>query len=100
MYISQQVTTEHGNVLGTLSSTRDEDWHSKLRRPVANAYALSTLVEYEPLVDSTTRTFVREVTERFVKTGKECPLSDWLQMYAFDIMLVKLTISFEILGHS
>ncbi|KAJ5540493.1 cytochrome P450 [Penicillium frequentans] len=86
LYISQQVTTEHGNVLGTLSSTRDEDWHSKLRRPVANAYALSTLVEYEPLVDSTTRTFVREVTERFVKTGEECPLSDWLQMYAFDII--------------
>jgi len=47
---------------------------------------MSTLVEYEPLVDSTSRAFVHQITTRFVQTGQECDLARWLQMYAFDIM--------------
>lgn len=64
----------------------DEEEHARLRRPVANAYAMSTLVEFEPLVDSTFETFTKEMIERFAKTGEECKLDKWLQMYAFDIM--------------
>src|SRR5882724_7685649 len=69
-----------------MSSTRNEELHRVLRRPVANAYALSTLVEFEPLVDSTSIVFMKQMDERFVKTVQECNLSRWLQMYAFDIM--------------
>ncbi|KAF9891923.1 hypothetical protein FE257_002886 [Aspergillus nanangensis] len=86
LYISQYVTAEDGSVLDNVSSTRDEAKHSVLRRPVANAYALGTLIEYEPLVDSTSLVFFAEMKRRFVATGEECPLSQWVQMYAFDII--------------
>ncbi|KAF2802374.1 cytochrome P450 [Mytilinidion resinicola] len=86
LYISQYVTTEDGTVLENVSSTRDEARHSILRRPVAHAYSLGTLVEFEPLVDSTSLVFFKEVEERFARTGKECELSKWVQMYAFDII--------------
>lgn len=80
------MTTENGTVLENMSSTMDETLHSRLRRPVAHAYSLSTLVEFEPLVDSTSLVFFKQIGERFVEKGLECPLSKWVQMYAFDIM--------------
>ncbi|TVY91777.1 Cytochrome P450 monooxygenase [Lachnellula willkommii] len=86
LYISQFVTTTDGSVLENMSSTRDEEVHSKLRRPVAHTYSLSTLIEYEPLVDSTSMVFMNQMEERFVRTGEDCNLSKWLQMYAFDII--------------
>ena len=82
------MTAKDGSILDNVSSTRDERKHSVLRRAVANAYALGTLIEYEPLVDSTSLCFFRELEARFVKTEQECPLSKWVQMYAFDIMSV------------
>lgn len=53
---------------------------------------MSTLVEFEPLVDSTSKTFMKIVNDRFARTGEICPLDRWLQMYAFDIMLVSLSL--------
>jgi hypothetical protein len=64
----------------------DEEKHTLLSKPIANAYAMSTLVDFEPLVDSTSRTFMEQMERRFVKPSKECPLDRWLQMYAFDVM--------------
>lgn len=59
--------------------------HRDLRRPISHAYSLSTLVEYEPLVDSTSLVFLKQV-ERYADSGEACPFSNWLQMYAFDVM--------------
>jgi hypothetical protein len=86
LYISQYVTAKDGMVLDNVSSTRDEKKHSVLRRAVAHAYSLGTLIDFEPLVDSTSLCLFEQLETRFVSTGKECPLSNWVQMYAFDIM--------------
>jgi hypothetical protein len=64
----------------------DEEQHTRLTRPVANAYSMSSLVAFEPLVDSTSRAFVNQMIKRFVTPQKLCPLDKWLQMYAFDVM--------------
>lgn len=69
-----------------LSSTRDEVIHARLRRVVNHAYALTNLLDYEKLMDSTTDVFLRELTTRFVTTCAECDLASWLQMYAFDVL--------------
>ena len=53
-----------------------------MKRLVANAYALSTLVEFEPLVDSTTHYFLNQLEEQ----SGEIDLGAWLQFYAFDVM--------------
>ncbi|OAP62534.1 hypothetical protein AYL99_01761 [Fonsecaea erecta] len=70
-------------------STTDEKFHAKLRKAVSNAYAMSTLVQFEPLVDSTTLAFLGQLEERFAgKTGVAgiCDFSKWLQYYAFDVI--------------
>jgi hypothetical protein len=71
-----------------ISAVLDENRHAKLKRAIAHAYAMSSVVDFEPLVDSTSGAFMRAMSERFADTGLECHLDEWLQMYAFDIMSV------------
>ena len=50
---------------------------------------MSTLVQFEPLVDSTTLAFLDELEKRFAdRVGPEgiCDFSTWLQFYAFDVI--------------
>jgi cytochrome P450 len=68
-------------------NTTDEQYHTRLRRAVANAYAMSTLVRFEPLVDSTTEVFLEQLTNRYAsRPDAICDLSQWLQFYAFDVI--------------
>lgn len=69
-----------------ISAVLDEERHSKLKRAIAHSYAMTTIVEFEPLIDSTSRTFMSVVKDRFAETGITCQLDKYLQMYAFDIM--------------
>lgn len=78
-----------GKPLLSLFNTTDEKFHSKLRRSVANAFSMSTLVQFEPLVDSTIAAFVRQIEQRFVdKTGDDgvVDFGTWLHYYAFDVI--------------
>ena len=52
-----------------LFTTLDENYHSIYKKPIANAYSMSTLVEFEPLVDSTTSLFMQRLDE-FVEAGR------------------------------
>ena len=59
-------------------STTDRICHSKLSRSVANAFALSTLVNYEPYVTDTVATFLQQLNQLFAEEeGPEgiCDLS-------------------------
>lgn len=78
-----------GHSISTIFSTTDENAHAKLRRGASNAYALTTLLQFEPLVDSTTRVFLAQIRGRWAdKPGARglCDLSTWLQYYAFDVI--------------
>lgn len=44
-----------------------------------NAFAMSSLVGYEPLVDSTTDAFIEQTEKRYSSQGKSCNFSRWLQ---------------------
>lgn len=72
--------------LASLFSTTDETYHANFRRCVSSAFAMTSLVSYEPLVDSTTRIFLSQTAERYCKTNKACDFSRWLQFYAFDVI--------------
>ena len=76
----------NGKRTPSLVFTTDEAQHAILKRPVAPAFSLSTLVEFEPLIDSTTAVFLDRLDELFATTGKVCDLSQWLQWYAFDVI--------------
>jgi len=67
-------------------STRSEDYHAKLRRSVSHAFTLSTLLHYEPSVDSCTSFFFERTQELFASTGRLCSFSTWIQYFAFDVI--------------
>ncbi|KAM5345996.1 hypothetical protein ACJ41O_011857 [Fusarium nematophilum] len=70
-------------------NTANEKYHATLRRSVSNAYAMSTLVTFEPFVDSTTTEFLKQLKRRYAnQLGDEgiCDLGAWLQYYAFDVI--------------
>ncbi|TKA24724.1 hypothetical protein B0A50_05712 [Salinomyces thailandicus] len=70
----------------SLVFTTDEAQHAQMKRPVAQSFSLSTLVEFEPLIDSTTAVFLSRLDEMFANTSKVCDLGQWLQWYAFDVV--------------
>lgn len=84
-----QQAVANGKRLPSLFSTTDESFHASLRRAVSNAFSLSTLLQYEPLVDSTTSEFLKQLQLRFAdREGSEgnFDFARWLQYYAFDVI--------------
>ncbi|KAF2133633.1 pisatin demethylase [Dothidotthia symphoricarpi CBS 119687] len=93
-YLVQQ-TLSNGVALKTLFTSTDEAFHAKLRRAVNNAYAMTSLVQFEPLVDSTTSEFLAQMEERYANRKDSSGIVDfgeWLQFYAFDV-ICELTFS-------
>lgn len=82
----------NGKRVASLVFTTDEALHARMKKPIASAYSLSTLKEFEPLIDSTTAVFLSRLDELFVDKGKVCDLSTWLGWYAFDV-IGELTLS-------
>ncbi|KKY28214.1 putative cytochrome p450 [Diplodia seriata] len=81
-----QQATAGGHRVWSLFSTKDEDWHAKYRRCINGAFAMSALVSYEPLVDSTVNYFLDQTDKFFASTGQVCNFNRWLQFFAFDVI--------------
>jgi cytochrome P450 len=84
-----------GIPLVTLFTSTDEAFHAKLRRAVNNAYAMSSLVQFEPLVDSTIKEFLTQLRSRNTAQNGINAIFDfgeWLQYFAFDV-ICELTYS-------
>lgn len=47
---------------------------------------MSSLVQYEPLVESTVELFLDQTEKIYVATGGVCDFAEWLQFYAFDVI--------------
>lgn len=81
-----QMSLSKGELLPSLFSTREEKFHASLRRCVNSAFSMTTLVQYEPLVDETSKIFLDQTEKIFASTGQPCDFYRWLQFYAFDII--------------
>ncbi|KAF2125779.1 pisatin demethylase [Dothidotthia symphoricarpi CBS 119687] len=81
-----QTAVAKGKTLYSLFSTVDEDFHAKYRRCVNSAFAMTSLVNYEPLVNSTLTFWLDRTQEMFANTGNSCNFSQWLQFFAFDVI--------------
>lgn len=81
-----QQSVAGGHRLPSLFSTTSEPFHQQLRRCVNSAFSMSTLIQYEPFVDSTTELFLEQTEKLFAKTAESCDFSRWLQFYAFDVI--------------
>lgn len=76
----------NGKRVASLVFATDEAQHAAMKKPIAASYSLSTLKEFEPLIDSTTAVFLSRLDELFASTAKVCDLGTWLQWYAFDVI--------------
>jgi hypothetical protein len=47
---------------------------------------MSAMVQYEPMVDSTTELFLDQTETLFASVGQNCDFANWLQFYAFDVI--------------
>ena len=50
-----------GGTVPTIFSVRDEERHKAIKRPVANAYSLSSLKELEPMNDDCSAIFLEKM---------------------------------------
>ncbi|CAJ2505230.1 Uu.00g126240.m01.CDS01 [Anthostomella pinea] len=78
-----------GKPIPGIFGTQDEEIHRALKKPVAGAYSMSTLVKFEPYVDTTMGVFSDELRARFAGSNDgraACDLGQWLQMFAFDVI--------------
>ncbi|KAJ9660306.1 hypothetical protein H2198_002614 [Neophaeococcomyces mojaviensis] len=81
-----QQNVSQGKPLENIFNTTREDFHAAIKRPVAHAYSMTSLVQYEPFVDTTSQLFCRKLAQEFAETGRVCDLGAWLQYYAFDVI--------------
>ncbi|KAH8684385.1 pisatin demethylase [Tricladium varicosporioides] len=82
-----QQAVSGGHRLPSLFSTTDESFHARLRRCVNSAFSMSTLIQYEPFVTSTTELFLSQTEKLYCDAAqKGCDFSKWLQFYAFDVI--------------
>jgi hypothetical protein len=63
-------------------STRDEDLHKRLKRPVASKYSMTSLRNLEYLVDPCSTIFTDAMTDL---QGQVVDLGAWMHWYAFDV---------------
>ncbi|KAL2870730.1 cytochrome P450 [Aspergillus lucknowensis] len=81
-----QMTVSKGEPLPSLFSTLDESFHANLRRSVNHAFSMSSLVQYEPMVNETVEIFLNQTAALFANSGQVCDFARWLQFFAFDVI--------------
>ena len=69
----------------SLFADQDMKRHSENRRQYQSAYAMSSLVGYEPYVDECTDLFSQRLEEG-ADAGKFVDMGHWFQCYAFDVI--------------
>lgn len=77
------VKTQTGQIVPTVFSVRDEEYHKALKRPVAHAYSTSTLKGFESLVDQCIQIFEKKLAKY---EGTNLDLGKWLHWFAFDVI--------------
>ncbi|KAI1338948.1 cytochrome P450 [Xylariaceae sp. FL0016] len=64
-----------------LFSVRDSKVHAQMRRTVANAYSMSTIVQYEPRIDDTLSNLLTILKNE----PRETNLGRWIMYYVYDV---------------
>src|SRR6187402_3033735 len=72
--------------LANIFSTKSPSFHAKQKRMVANAYSMTSMLNFEPYVDSCSELFFKRIDELYADTGEAMDLGVWLQLYAMDVI--------------
>lgn len=61
----------------------DNKTHGRLRRPVAGAFAMTSVIQFEPFVDKNMKMFLSRIQELFIEPKKPCDIHNWAQYCEF-----------------
>lgn len=65
----------------------NEAVHATKKRIASTAYSMASMLEMEPIIESTGRNLLRRLEEEFIAREKRpCDLGKWLHFYAFDVL--------------
>ncbi|GFN11711.1 cytochrome P450 [Aspergillus tubingensis] len=78
-------TSERGPIY-LVFNTQDESMHKLIKSPIAPLFSLSSVVQFEGLVDEVLAVLSKQLDERFVATGETFDCADWLHFFSFDVM--------------
>lgn len=70
----------------TMFAAGDNKTHGRIRKPVAGAYAMTNVLQYEPKVDRNMKLFLTRMQDLFIKPQKSCDIHSWVQYFAFDVI--------------
>ncbi|KIW32511.1 uncharacterized protein PV07_04048 [Cladophialophora immunda] len=74
-----------GRCTPSLFESCDEAYHDQIRKPIVNAYSMTTTLDFEPAVNSTTTLFISKL-DHLIASKKPLNLEVWLHRYAFDVL--------------
>jgi cytochrome P450 len=75
-----------GQPLPMLISAIDAKLHAKLRRPVAGAYSLTTLLQSEDVADECINKLIQGLATKHASSNEACSLDRWMHFLAFDFI--------------
>ena len=77
-----------GEVLPMLIAAIDSKVHAQRKRPIANAFSMSTLLGYENIVDENINRLTRRLREEYVegKSKQICSIDKWMHWFSFDLI--------------
>ncbi|PQE32237.1 cytochrome P450 protein [Rutstroemia sp. NJR-2017a WRK4] len=76
-----------GVPLPSLLSMHDEKEYARQKKMIAHVYSLTSLTEYEPLVDGIILKLVDQFKRFDKQDNKSCDLSVWLRYYTSDVIM-------------
>ncbi|CAG9998296.1 unnamed protein product [Clonostachys byssicola] len=92
--------TSQGVIFPTLFSTTDQAWHDAVRRSVSSAFTMSTMVQYEEMVNDTIAVLFKQLEERFDGRPGDDGVIDfpkWIHFFTDDA-ITRITYG-QSLGH-
>ncbi|KAL4812056.1 cytochrome P450 [Aspergillus spinulosporus] len=76
----------------TMFAAADNKTHARIRKPVGGAYAMTSILQFEPFVDRNIQLFYVRLNELFIEPQRPCDIHNWVQYFAFDAIL-EMTMS-------
>lgn len=84
-------TLSQGKKIQTQFTTRNEQWHDYVVRPIRGAYSLTNILRFESLLDSTLDYFVEKLKRQYCTSNNStlqgaCPIGELLHHFAWDVI--------------
>lgn len=77
-FYSIQAARYEKKPLLSLFATRDEAYHSRIKRPIAHSYSMASLTDLEPKIDHMSKLLMHKL-QSFEAKNEAFDLGEWLQ---------------------